>query len=364
VPFYIRKALTRGPIRLNLSKSGLGASLGVKGLRIGIGPKGTYVHGGRYGLYYRQYFNSPSNVRGPNEQPARQVGTTMQSTAEPLEFFTGPLTNDAVATEIGRRLSEPRWSIFVFVGSVIVPGSVALNGQGALALLLFLALLAFGLFLTTGESRKRRIELHYDLSEVGRGYYEAFVKAFEEAAGCSNVWRITTQSQSRVTKYSAGAGTLFERSPTRITFNDQTITSNLRIPWLRVAGGRLSLLPDRMLFFASRGVASLRYEDAHEEASFTNFREDGTVPGDSTNIGTTWQFVNKAGGPDRRFVNNRQIPIQRYSHLQFSHPLLTFCLQFSRANVADELRNAFRLLTTGQTVITTTDAYDASGIVP
>jgi hypothetical protein len=109
---------------------------------------------------------------------------------------------------------------------------------------------------------------------------------------------------------------------------------------------------------------TLRYEDAHEEASFTNFREDGTVPGDSTNIGTTWQFVNKAGGPDRRFVNNRQIPIQRYSHLQFSHPLLTFCLQFSRANVADELRNAFRLLTTGQTVITTTDAYDASGIVP
>lgn len=56
--YYLRKALSFGPLRLNFSKSGLGLSAGVTGARIGIGPKGAYVHGGRHGLYYRKYLSS------------------------------------------------------------------------------------------------------------------------------------------------------------------------------------------------------------------------------------------------------------------------------------------------------------------
>ena len=56
--FYIRKSFKAGPVRLNLSKSGLGLSAGIKGLRVGSGPKGSYVHAGRKGLYYRKYIKS------------------------------------------------------------------------------------------------------------------------------------------------------------------------------------------------------------------------------------------------------------------------------------------------------------------
>jgi Protein of unknown function (DUF4236) len=52
--FYLRKSFRAGPVRLNLSKSGLGVSAGVKGLRIGSGPRGNYIHAGRGGLYYRE----------------------------------------------------------------------------------------------------------------------------------------------------------------------------------------------------------------------------------------------------------------------------------------------------------------------
>lgn len=53
--FYIRKAFKSGPVRLNLSKGGLGLSGGVTGARVGINTRGLYVHGGRHGLYYRKY---------------------------------------------------------------------------------------------------------------------------------------------------------------------------------------------------------------------------------------------------------------------------------------------------------------------
>ena len=55
MPFYIRKAFSLGPLRFNLSKSGLGLSAGVKGLRVGVNAKGkSYLQAGRGGLYYRQ----------------------------------------------------------------------------------------------------------------------------------------------------------------------------------------------------------------------------------------------------------------------------------------------------------------------
>ena len=51
--FYLRKSISVGPLRFNLSKSGVGVSAGIKGLRFGVGPRGNYVHMGRGGLYYR-----------------------------------------------------------------------------------------------------------------------------------------------------------------------------------------------------------------------------------------------------------------------------------------------------------------------
>ncbi len=55
--WYLKKAFRFGPIRFNLSKSGIGVSGGIKGLRVGTGPRGTYVHAGRGGIYYRKSFS-------------------------------------------------------------------------------------------------------------------------------------------------------------------------------------------------------------------------------------------------------------------------------------------------------------------
>ncbi|MCK9431423.1 MAG: DUF4236 domain-containing protein [Candidatus Omnitrophica bacterium] len=57
--WYIRKSFSAGPVRFNLSKSGLGLSFGVKGARVGVGPKGAYSHFGAGGLYYRTPYVSP-----------------------------------------------------------------------------------------------------------------------------------------------------------------------------------------------------------------------------------------------------------------------------------------------------------------
>lgn len=55
--FYIRKSFSFGPLRINLSKSGLGVSVGVKGARVGRDARRRpYVHAGRFGFYFRKFF--------------------------------------------------------------------------------------------------------------------------------------------------------------------------------------------------------------------------------------------------------------------------------------------------------------------
>lgn len=35
-------------------------------------------------------------------------------------------------------------------------------------------------------------------------------------------------------------------------------------------------------------------------------------------VGKTWQYVNKNGGPDRRFANNPVLPIMMYGNLELT----------------------------------------------
>lgn len=83
--FYIRKAFKTGPIRLNLSKGGLGLSAGITGARIGINTRGTYVHAGRHGLYYRKYLKQGN--RSDRSPSSKGAGYRNRSQFGPIDIF-------------------------------------------------------------------------------------------------------------------------------------------------------------------------------------------------------------------------------------------------------------------------------------
>ena len=59
--FFIKKSFNFGPVRFNLSKSGIGVSTGIKGLRVGVDSKGrSYVDGGKGMLRYKKYLGKNS----------------------------------------------------------------------------------------------------------------------------------------------------------------------------------------------------------------------------------------------------------------------------------------------------------------
>jgi len=76
--WYIRKSFSTGPVRFNLSKSGMGVSFGAKGARIGLGPRGMYTHLGRGGLYYRSSYSGFSRADKSSDDRRADVKTSYQ----------------------------------------------------------------------------------------------------------------------------------------------------------------------------------------------------------------------------------------------------------------------------------------------
>jgi hypothetical protein len=260
-----------------------------------------------------------------------------------VEFAACPASDDDVAAEINARLRATRWSKLLIAAAVVSLFFAFVKGLTILALVAAAGFVVWTVVQSKREAEARKIEFNYELSEEDAKKYEQITKGVSGAAASSIIWRVTSQTVNRDIKYTAGANRSLERTPTSITFNDPRLTSNVNASWIWVAGGGLCLLPDRMLFFGPSGVASLDYAQVQMLSSLVNFREDGYVPPDSTNVGTTWQYVNKNGEPDRRFSNNRQIPIQRYSEFTFQHPKLSFQLEFSRQDAAEAMAATFRL---------------------
>jgi hypothetical protein len=370
--FYLRKAFSFGPVRLNLSRSGLGMSVGVTGARLGVGPRGSYVHLGRGGVYYRQTLGGrggtqrrqPTPVVEPSlsavdSKPASEmvdssaprlleelnrvqarIPMTLFATVGTLALivaaiFAGLRLEDADRSRFRRAAVSPnpadarssaevlrdrytatatrleqltahheamvklRW--YVLLGATVSVG---------LATLLY----ARHLDVTHGTA-----VLTYDLDTASEAWFSRLLAAFKEFASCDRVWHIREKGSIEDWKRNAGATSrLSRRAIVPALSLPRRVRCNLEVPSLEAGSQTLYLFPDRMLVYEGSSVGAVPYSQLTTSVPDSLFHEDETVPSDSKRVGTTWQYVNKDGGPDRRFNNNTQIPVMRYGNIHFT----------------------------------------------
>jgi hypothetical protein len=87
----------------------------------------------------------------------------------------------------------------------------------------------------------------------------------------------------------------------------------------------------------------VRYGDLRITRETCRFVESERVFPDQEIVGTTWKYVNKNGGPDRRFRDNPQFPIVIYEELHIKTPGgLDEVYQFSKEGIATQLAEAIK----------------------
>lgn len=351
--FYIRKSVSVGPFRFNLSNSGVGVSAGVRGLRVGTGPRGNYVRMGRGGIYYQHTFTNPAPaaripVRTP--QPAVYVPDSTHAPLESIESASAAQIADSSSEQLLDEIRQKR-RLFSFTPLVIAAAAVFFlfalaSGSGWFVLFATIVGTAAIIAAKYRDTMRKTVVILYDFEP---GFDESFQRFHEWAqaiAASKRAWHVAASGAVYDRKYHAGASAIVRRNPTMLRTSAPPLVRT-NVPVLCVAAGRQTLyfLPDRLLIYDPQGVGAVSYRTLDVSVTRQQFIEESGVPGDATVVGHTWRYVNRGGGPDRRFSNNPQLPICMYDELHFQTASgLNEVVQLSRSGIGEGFAAAVRHL--------------------
>lgn len=344
--FYVRKSVKAGPFRFNLSKSGIGISAGVPGFRIGTGPRGNYIHMGRNGIYYRASLNasgkgSPVRPRQPpqHQQPAYLPSdVVMEDVTGATAMSLEPTGRGDLVDQLNDAAARFVWwwpvAIVVFLlGILIMPWGLIVWVLGAVGCV----------WLYFNDQARRTVVLFYDVHDDAHSWFESVVTQWRWLTESQRVWRII-QSGDVVSTYgykvNAGASSLVNRISSTASTSDKIkqLATNVAIPSLTAGRCALYLLPDRLLVRDGKHYSDVDYRELRVFHQEQRFIENSAVPRDAVQVDSTWQYVNVKGGPDRRFKNNRILPIMLYGQIVIASPGgLYWIIQTSRAGAAEAI---------------------------
>ena len=333
--FRFRKSINLGGgFRINLSKSGVGYSWGIPGYRKTIkangGTRKTYSIPGT-GISYVE-----ESVKNRNNTPNNDSSSNL-ITGETINYENTNIKELGKDDEILQCIKKLRTINFfanIFLWTTLLAFSVPV----------FLLLSLIGIILKVLLSTKWKIDLTYEFDDYSSKKYICLKNALETLSSSKRMWQIKTSTKVYNTKYNAGADHNVSRYPTKIEKKlPFYIKHNIEIYSLNLKGEKMIFAPDRILFFKGlTGVYGRDFRDMYIKIDDTRFIENAIVPKDAEIVDYTWKYVNKTGGPDKRFSDNKKLPICRYGELVFkTEDGINIYLGFSNVKILPTLEQKF-----------------------
>ncbi len=314
-----------GGFRINLSKSGIGYSWGVKGYRVTKTANGqtrrTYSIPGT-GISYVETTLKPkakNNIPKQIDNRTLTIGDTTYFKSENLDEMS---KNDVVLKKIGdiHKLN--------FIANILC---------------MLIVFMPIGLAIKIIIALYGRINLEYEFDLYSEEKYNSLNTIVKEMNKNQKIWRVNTSVRNADLKYSSGASNSITRTKISIFKGvPWYLKSNIDIYYIVSGSEKIYLTPDRIIILDGFKVRGCRYNNLDFSIFNSRYVEEETVPKDASVISYTWKYVNKNGGPDKRFSNNRQLPVCDYGGLAItSNEGINFRIQCSNINIMAEVTEHF-----------------------
>lgn len=269
MPFYLRKSVSVGPFRFNLSKSGIGISAGLTGLRLGKGPRGTYVHAGRGGVYYRKTLsNEPGGVLfHPKDSPALQDAPE-SATRDVIDSGSVLRMVDAKSADVLQELNyRPRsyeaW-LTVICTVAIVSGLFFVTLPWWLSGAVLAAGLVVIVFMQQRSSVNKTVAMLYDLEPEVEQSYARLHEVFDELRRAKGIWHV----EARVESVNSNDHVTQEVHRKHIEITNGLppfLRCNLEAPKVPVGKQTLFFLPDMLLAYEDGHFGAIGYRELNIE---------------------------------------------------------------------------------------------------
>ncbi|MBO7149343.1 MAG: hypothetical protein J6V71_00460 [Clostridia bacterium] len=186
--------------------------------------------------------------------------------------------------------------------------------------------------------KKKAVFLSYSITPEERKIINEKMDPLKKIARSSNIWEIIQSKAVADKKYSAGATSLVKRinCSSSMTFPFPFKSNEMPICF-KSKNIKLVFLPDVLFIIKGGKIYFDTYSNSTISLSGTRFVESEKVPSDAKVIDKTWKYVNKSGAADKRFSDNRQLPVCLYGKLTIQSKINNIVLMFSNSDVQNEL---------------------------
>ncbi|MEO1348934.1 MAG: hypothetical protein AAFW84_09055 [Cyanobacteria bacterium J06635_15] len=303
----------------------------------------TLIKIGRQGAVYQQKVYRTAE---------RAYGSTHEESEEYEEVIVDRSAAE-ILDQINQRVKSPYYSLYFGIGSLVLV-FLCFQVSDILGSLLFLVLMAATFLLYRADLKRKTTPLFYQFSDdYSERKFSNGITSFSSLATTRSSWRLKSKIAVSDWKRNAGSNSALIRQRSRIGQQNPTLLkTNVEVWGVNAGSIKLYLLPDRFFVFQDGVYSAVPYSEV--EASFQDLEyvEQEALPSDATIIGKTWKYIRRDGGPDRRFKNNRQLPIVRYGVVAFSSSNFTAYLIVSSLNIASSFTRSFsKLLTSSNATI-------------
>lgn len=314
--FRYRKSINLGGgFKINLSKSGVGYSWGTKGYRVTKTARGTtrrtYSIPGT-GISYvdetsRRRQNNQSGGTGQNRFVQQPYAQNTEHLIESSDISQFKETEQGTITGSIEKTLKLDWT-----GTILLWGALLIAANPIFAIIPIVGVILKIVARTAG-----RVTLNYSFEPEKEEEHVRRIDAWQLLVDGKKEWQVLSEQFNANRKVNAGAGRSIRRVSCKVA-KGHPFYINTNVDTVQIVlhkKERLIILPDKVFFIRKRKVGLIDYSDFQITVSSVRFVESDPVPSDAQIVDRTWQFVNKNGTPDRRYNNNRQIPVCLYGQV-------------------------------------------------
>ena len=332
-------------VHINVSKHGVSTSIGIRGASLTFRDDGIYSNLGipGTGIYKREKIwdknqfpqdtqNNDSPIIPPHNSLFLQSADEYFISSDPLEITSEGLQGIQETVLFARQQEEELKNDLRNCASAIGRTKSCIFISKALLIYFFSSNLRRKLENDLSHRQKAyeeikegvqnsSVKLEIDMDEDARNSYQGVCESFKTLMLSQFKWDVTSSTRVDQVKTRSAAYSSIGRRNTNIGVSQiPGISSSLdALKIHNTTGADIYLYPGFFVMYKSHkniGIVGLNELSVQYESS--HFIETGTLPKDSELIYKVWEKSNKDGSRDKRFSNNRQIPVMEYGVISFT----------------------------------------------
>ena len=193
-------------------------------------------------------------------------------------------------------------------------------------------------YIVTIESNLQKCKVLVDcqFDTENKKNYNNLIQHFNSLSKSKKIWDITSQTWNDGTRDRSHATSLIDRRESFFNIDSlDLIETNASMMFFKNKNGNDFYIGPSFLisYGGANDIKIVDIDDVSVEFGSTNFIETSAVPSDAKILSYTWKYMNKNGGPDKRYNDNYKIPLVNYAELEFKSNKIKLLEKYQISNI-------------------------------